>query len=171
MQKFRTLICLLTVFTFFNLKAQTTQNNCACCTENYNQFDFWLGEWNVYDGNEEFIGVNSITKQDGNCLIQEKWVNDQRKGTSTLYYNNADNFWNQIWADNNGFVLKLKGNMVEGIMILKSELIIGNNKKYYNKISWTVNNDETITQLWEIYNEKDIKISELFKGIYKKTLN
>jgi len=56
-------------------------------------------------------------------------------------------------------------------MTLKSELIEGNNKNYYNQISWIQNEDGSITQLWEIYDEHYIKISEVFKGIYKKTLN
>lgn len=41
----------------------------------------------------------------------------------------------------------------------------------YNQISCTKNNDGTITQHWEIYNEKNIKIADAFLGNYKKRLN
>lgn len=168
MKKLGYLIC---IFSFQITMGQTTENNCACCTEKYNQFDFWLGEWNVYDSNEKLIGINSIIKGSGSCLILEKWVEDERRGSSTVFYNSTDDSWNQIWVDNSDFVLKLKGNFVNGIMTLKSELIEGNNKNYYNQISWIQNEDGSITQLWEIYDEHYIKISEVFQGIYKKTLN
>ena len=168
MKKLGYLIC---IFSFQITLAQTTETNCACCTEKYNQFDFWLGEWHVHDINEKLVGINSITKGSGSCLILEKWVEDERRGSSTVFYNSTDDSWNQIWVDNSDFVLKLKGNFVNGIMTLKSELIEGNNKNYYNQISWIQDKDGSITQLWEIYDEHEIKISEVFKGIYKKTLN
>lgn len=153
------------------ISAQTTNNTCACCSEKYQEFDFWLGKWEVYDNSGVLIGINSIKKQSDNCLIQEKWIDDERRGSSTTFFDSSDNSWNQIWVDNSDFVLKLKGNMVDDIMTLKSELIQGNNKKYYNKISWTKHEDGSITQLWQIFNESDLKISEVFQGIYKKTLN
>lgn len=168
MKKIGYLIC---IFSFQITMAQITETNCACCTEKYNQFDFWLGAWNVYDSSEKLIGINSITKGSDSCLILEKWVEDERRGSSTVFYNSTNDSWNQIWVDNTGFVLKLKGNFVKGIMTLKSELIEGNNKNYYNQISWIQNDDGSITQLWEIYDEHSIKISEVFQGIYKKTLN
>ena len=56
-------------------------------------------------------------------------------------------------------------------MILKSEIIEGNKGSYYNQISLTKNEDGAVTQLWEIFNEKNSKISEAFSGIYKKRLN
>jgi len=168
MKKLGYLICILS---FQILIAQNTDTNCACCTAKYNQFDFWLGEWNVYDIQEKLVGINSITKGSKNCLIFENWVKDARRGNSTFFYNSIDDSWNQIYTDNIGFVLKLKGNIFNNTMTLKSELIEGNNKKYYNQISWILNKDGSITQLWEIYNEDEIKISEVFQGIYKKMLN
>lgn len=168
MKKLGYLIC---IFSFQIVMAQNNEANCACCTEKYNQFDFWLGEWNVYDIQEKLVGINSITKGSDNCLILEKWVQDERRGSSTIFYNSVDDSWNQIYVDNTDFILKLKGNIVNDIMTLKSKLIEGNNIKYYNQIRWIQNKNGSITQLWEIYNEDEIKISEVFQGIYKKTLN
>ena len=93
MKKLGYLIC---IFSFQITLAQTTETNCACCTEKYNQFDFWLGEWHVYDINEKLVGINSITKGSGSCLILEKWVEDERRGSSTVFYNSTDDSWNQI---------------------------------------------------------------------------
>lgn len=171
MKYFSFLFFCITILNFNTAFAQNIGTNCACCAETYQDFDFWLGKWEVYDANNKLIGKNSITKQADNCLILEKWIDDERRGNSTLFYNKATNSWNQIWVDNEGYVIKLKGNLENNIMILKSDIIQGSKTKYYNKISWTLNNDYSITQLWEIYNENDAKISEVFYGIYKKTLN
>ncbi|WP_129367831.1 hypothetical protein [Lutibacter sp. HS1-25] len=171
MKKLGYIFCILMVFNFQQIAAQETDKNCACCSVEYQQFDFWLGKWEVYDKDAVLIGVNSIIKMADNCLIQEKWIDDARRGSSTIFYNNADNTWNQIWVDNSDFILKLKGNLEGDIMTLKSDLITGVQLKYYNQITWTKNEDGSITQLWEIYDQNELKISDVFLGIYKKTLN
>jgi hypothetical protein len=171
MKRFSFFVLFIALFFVELVSAQSNNTNCACCTEKYNNFNFWLGKWQVFDAENNLIGINSITKQSDNCLIFEKWIDDERKGTSTLFYNSSDDTWNQIWVDNLGNVVKLKGNFENDSMILKSEITKGQHTNYYNKITWKINNNTTITQLWEIYNENDFKISEVFNGIYKKTLN
>lgn len=171
MKKFTYIICILSFLNFQMISAQIINKTCACCSEKYEEFDFWLGKWEVYDSSGALIGINSIIKQSDNCIIQEKWIDDARRGSSTIFYDSSDNSWNQIWIDNSNFILKLKGKLINDIMTLKSELIQGKNIKYYNQISWIKNEDNSITQVWDIYNENDDKISEVFHGIYKKTLN
>jgi len=166
------LILLLLSLTNTTILAQTEENNCFCCSENYNQFNFWVGEWNVYNTNNKLVGTNSISKNYANCLLTEKWVSTgKNKGTSTNFYNKNDNSWNQLWIDNTGYVLKLKGNFINGSMVLKGEIIKNKKGPYYNQISWTENNDGSVTQLWETYNTDNLKISTIFEGIYKKKLN
>ena len=70
-----------------------------------------------------------------------------------------------------GYILKLKGKFINGSMILKSDIIKGENNNYFNQIRWTKNNNGSVTQLWETFNEDGTKISEVFRGIYKKKLN
>ena len=172
MKQFQILFLLFFATTPFAVFSQTNAENCACCSENYNSFDFWLGEWQVFDKNEKLVGTNSITKQYDNCVIQEKWISQgKNRGTSYNFFDKTDKTWNQVWIDNSGFVLRLKGNYTNGSMVLKSKLVQGQNGKYYNQISWTLNNDGSVTQLWELFNEKHQKISVAFKGIYKKKLN
>ncbi len=53
-------------------------------------------------------------------------------------------------------------------MILKSSLIKSDKGNYYNQITWTKNNDGSVTQVWDYLNENHKKIKEVFRGIYKK---
>ena len=62
----------------------------------------------------------------------------------------TDKSWNQVWVDNSGYSLVLKGNLSNGSMILKSKLQKGDNGDFYNRVTWTPNKDGSVTQLWEI---------------------
>ncbi len=53
-----------------NLVAQQDNKQCQCCIELYNSFDFWIGDWTVYDVNGKVIGNNRIEKQYDNCVLQ-----------------------------------------------------------------------------------------------------
>jgi hypothetical protein len=154
----------------FTLSLNAQQGNCN--SQKYNEFDFWIGSWEVFSEDGKILGTNTISKAYDNCVINEAWVSSNKnRGTSINFYDRNDNSWNQIWVDNSGNVLRLKGALQNGVMVLKSELKKGKQGNFYNQISWTPNEDGSITQLWEIYSEKNIKISEAFKGIYKKKLN
>lgn len=172
MKRVTILFFLLLIFNTTKLMSQTKENNCVCCSENYNQFNFWLGEWDVYDSANNLVGTNSISKQYNNCVIQEKWISEgKNRGTSLNFFDKSDGFWHQIWVDNSGYILNLKGKFINGSMILKSEIIENEKGNYYNQISWTKNTDNTVTQLWEVFSENNDKLSEAFRGIYKKRLN
>jgi len=166
------LVLLMAIVLFGqNLVAQEEQLQCPCCSESHSAFDFWIGEWTVYDVTGKEVGKNTIEKQYDNCVLQEKWVSSGKsRGTSYNYFDTKDNTWNQVWVDNSGFSLVLKGNYENGKMILKSQLIEGKKGKYYNQITWVKNDDGSVTQIWDILNNNNEKLQEAFKGIYKKTV-
>jgi hypothetical protein len=164
----KTFLLFLTVFLFSQYAF--SQTTCACCTESYKQFDFWIGEWNVYDTAGNKIGENLITKLENDCLISEHWTSvTGNTGRSFNYFDNNDSTWNQTWVDNQGTNLVLKGKAAPGKMILKSALQKGNSIDWYaNKITWTRNADNSVTQVWEIVDKNDKTLSIAFKGNYKR---
>lgn len=161
------LVSFLTLLFFTMLNAQT---ECSCCTEQHSQFDFWLGEWTVMNAEGKLVGENSIAKIEDGCILVEKWKGAQgTTGTSHNYYDPSDGTWNQLWIDNNGYILKLKGNLVAGKMVLRSDLTANKEgQQYYNQISWSHNQDDTVTQLWELYDRNDKMIRQLFLGVYHR---
>jgi len=162
------------IFTQFcsTIRAQNSKSNpvdCACCAAHYKDFDFWEGQWVVKDTLGNKIGENSIKKIESNCILQEEWKGQKgSSGTSINYFNKKDSTWNQTWVSGTGNVLVLKGNLKNDKMVLKSELIEGQRGFYYNQITWTPNDDGTVTQLWEIFAEDGTKQQNLFKGIYHR---
>lgn len=152
------------------LSAQGTN---SCNSDDHRAFDFWIGDWTVYNTNDQVIGTNKVVKMQNGCVLQENWEASNRTNTGTSYnfFDAKDNMWNQVWISNIGYVLRLRGNIDKnGAMVLKSKLKQGPKGRYYDQISWSKNEDGSVTQLWQIFNEQGKIIKTSFEGIYKKRL-
>ncbi len=167
----RLILPVLFFFLFFSANSQT--NPCNCCSEKYSEFDFWVGEWTVTNPDGSQAGTNTIAKSQGNCLLQENWksANGKVTGTSNNFYNYKTKQWEQIWVDNLGGSLHLKGNREDNKMILRTD--DETNKKgdtIYHRVTWTLNKDGSVHQYWEtITNGNDITVA--FDGLYRKKAN
>ncbi|MEM8891524.1 MAG: hypothetical protein AAGD28_26325 [Bacteroidota bacterium] len=149
--------------------SQTNPEACNCCSEAQKAFDFWIGEWMVYDTTGNKIGENNILSMQNHCVLQENWKSANSTGTSYNYYNQQDKSWNQLWVDNQGNPLVLKGNFKEGKMVMRDELSKQRNGQMaYNQISWEKQEDGSVIQLWLVLDEDGKQLAQLFKGIYKK---
>ena len=161
---------LILLLNFSYVLAQNT-SDCPCCTIDHKAFDYWIGDWTVYNTEGKVIGTNNIVKMQNGCVLQENWIasNKTNTGTSYNFFDLSDSTWNQVWISGTGNVLNLKGNInKDGAMVLKSELTTGSKGNYYNQITWTKNDDGSVTQRWDILNEKGETINKAFEGIYKK---
>ena len=145
-------------------------DECACCTPNHIAFGFWVGDWEVFQDDGTLVGTNKIIKDQDNCILRENWVSSKGgfTGSSTNFYNKQSGQWEQLWIDNTGLHLHLKGNRIGNQMImLTDEIPAEDTSPYVNRITWTSNDDGTVTQLWEIL--VDEKVTQIvFNGIYKK---
>ena len=41
--------------------------------DRFREFDFWVGEWEVHDGEGTLVGENAITSEESGCVLVEKW--------------------------------------------------------------------------------------------------
>ncbi|MBT8183525.1 MAG: hypothetical protein KJN76_01690 [Eudoraea sp.] len=165
----RTYILFAVIFlTAFIARGQ--DDNCPCCTDDHKAFDFWLGSWEVTNTDGSAAGKNTIVKDLNNCILRENWTSASAgfTGTSTNFFNKSTEQWEQLWIDNSGNHLKLRGQRQGNQMILASEEFMRpDGKAYVNRITWTANDDGTVRQLWEVLqNEKVVNIA--FDGLYSK---
>lgn len=164
------ILIIISVFLMsLNINAQS--EHCICCTEKHNEFDFWIGSWVVTKPDGSFAGTNVIEKIQDNCILRENWTSAVGKftGTSSNFYNIQTKQWEQIWIDNQGGILHLKGNRKENQMILQSDAQNNSNgEPFYNRITWTINDDGTVRQYWEIITNGS-NVTEAFDGLYKKS--
>jgi len=99
------LLLILTLIMAFYMKAQKT----PCTTDPvYRQFDFWIGEWDVYAKNGKKAGDSRIDLILDSCIILENWKSanvsqgDYYAGKSFNTYNSVSKQWQQTWVDNVG---------------------------------------------------------------------
>ena len=166
MKKMKLLLLLLLIGGIANGQTQ----NCACCTEDHKAFDFWIGNWEVTNTDGSAAGKNTIEKIQNGCVLSENWTsaNGGFTGTSVNFYNQRTKEWEQLWVDNAGNQLKLKGKKAGNQMILSSDEFKRNDGLLYvNRITWTANEDGSVRQLWEVM-QKDSVVSVAFDGLYKK---
>jgi len=94
------------------------QPNYGCPGPEYQQFKFWLGEWNVtttQGGNQ--AGQNKIELLDAGCVILENWTSASGgSGHSLNVYDQADGKWHQTWIDATGDQVHYIGSWVNGKM-------------------------------------------------------
>ena len=161
------------LFSIFSLTISAQNNSCNCCTEKHAEFDFWIGTWEVTDPDGSVVGKNVIDKIQDNCILRENWksTGGNFTGTSSNFYNSKTNQWEQIWIDNQGGSLHLKGNRKGNQMILQSDVAKNTNgEPYFHRVTWTLNDDGSVRQYWEtITNGKNVKVA--FDGLYKKLNN
>ncbi len=99
----------------------------------YADFDFWVGEWQVFDRESGLLmGLDVIEKLFGGCALHQQWrqLNDRYavpgmprrlRGTSHTSLG-ADGRWHQVWVDNNGSWLPTSGGLdASGTMVLETE--------------------------------------------------
>lgn len=158
------------LFLFVSVSGFSQNDNCKCCTEKHAEFDFWIGNWTVTNPDGSQAGTNIIDKVQDNCVLRENWTSAKGNytGTSHNFYNAKTKQWEQIWIDNQGGSLHLKGNREGNQMILKTdEEINKDGKPFYHRVTWTLNEDGSVRQYWEtITNGKDVTVA--FNGLYKK---
>ncbi len=162
-------IAIIAFLILIDLNGQSS--DCSCCTSNHTDFDFWVGSWVVENSSGKKLGNNTIEKLEEGCLLKEHWVSNDGKstGTSINFYNTSTQEWEQLWVDNTGSHLKLKGNREGDKMILSSEPFLHTNgNRYINRITWTDNKNGTVRQLWELLSDDETVVSTLFDGIYRK---
>jgi hypothetical protein len=80
------------------------------CTSDpvYRQFDFWIGDWEVYAKNGKKAGDSKIDLILDSCIILENWKSASvssglyYSGKSFNTYNSTSKQWQQTWVDNMG---------------------------------------------------------------------
>lgn len=63
------------------------------------EFDFWVGEWNVFvTGSVIYAGNSSIQIISGGCALLENWNSAASEGKSLNYIDDSTHAWKQVWV-------------------------------------------------------------------------
>ena len=94
-----------------------------CAAPSYRQFDFWAGDWDVFDVDSPLQVAHAKVDLilDG-CVLREDYQGTAgHKGQSFTIYDVARDVWHQTWVTNRGELLEIEGKLDAGVMILSGE--------------------------------------------------
>lgn len=126
---------------------------CTSAQSPYRDFDFWLGEWDVFDPESgRKLGENSITLREQGCLIVERWRGEQGgTGMSMNFFDPLQQAWRQVWQSPWGFIDYTGGLDDAGRMVLQGRIhanVRGTASDFRGR--WTPNDDGTVLQeFWQ----------------------
>jgi hypothetical protein len=139
-------------------------------------FDFWIGDWDVYGPLGKPAGRNTITPmfegQSGGMLHEHWHGNGGVEGRSINAYDASRGCWHQTWMDSTGGVLLLEGGLRDGAMVLEGwgpgdddDL----DRVDRQRITWTRDDEGAeVRQLWESSSDDGKTWTVAFDGRYRR---
>jgi hypothetical protein len=124
----------------------------ACDTPQHHQFDFWLGDWQVFDAStDKLVAFDRVEKHSEGCIVEQNmtFVTDMYRrpgasyrlsGMSINRYDGEE--WLELWADNQWGAIAMRGSPdSNGAMVLKT---ITPSRHRDLKIVWENHADGTV---------------------------
>lgn len=95
---------ILAVFFMFVISAAFCEERDCRTMQEYRLLDFWLGDWDVFVGNQK-VGTNKIEPILNSCAVIENWKDATgAEGKSFFYFELADKVWKQVWVTDQGYM-------------------------------------------------------------------
>jgi len=139
-------------------------------TPEHRQFDFWVGEWDVYDQNNNKAGENRIRKVETGCLLLEQWTGATGgTGTSMNFYDPDQERWEQIWVGGGGgSLIRIAGGISkDGSMRLEGTILyISTLTTHPFRGTWTALPDMRVRQFFEQSTDGGETWTPWFEGFY-----
>ncbi len=141
-----------------------------CSQPEAQQFDFWIGEWDLEwgDGNS---GRNIIEKTLDDCVILETFDGSPSsglRGMSVSTWNPRLGIWRQTWVDNEGGYLDFKGGFSDSRMVLKRSVTI-DGKEVQQRMVWYDITGDSLLWNWERSDDSGASWQALWKIKYRRS--
>ena len=142
------------------------------CRENADsrEFDFWIGEWDVFVGGQQ-AGTNTIERMLGGCTLLENWTNVRgREGKSFNWVDRSsfrDPRWRQLWVDDSGNTLDYYGGRyVDDAMRFEGHTFSPQGDSIPQKLTFHNVHADTVRQVFEQSNDGGGTWVVTFDGVY-----
>ena len=130
----------------------------TCDAAEHRQFDFWIGDWDVFGPKGNRMGTNLIRPILAGCVLEENWAGaGGMNGKSYNAWSREAKRWHQTWVDDRGGMLQLDGGLVAGRMVLEGK---------GQRITWSKLDGGRVRQLWESSTDEGKTWTVAFDGTY-----
>ncbi len=143
----------------------------ACTAPEFRQFDFWLGDWDVFTPDGKPAGTNRVTRELGDCVIHEHWLGaGGSRGESFNAWDARRGVWHQTWVSDRGGVLLLDGGRDGDRMVLTGRMpdSTATNGAAIQRITWSPAGPGEVRQLWEQSRDGGTTWGVAFDGRYRR---
>lgn len=128
MNGIRIFVCALVALTFpaatfdaARVQTQTPRARVCMDTPEYRQFDFWVGDWDVFNPSGRRVGANRVVLLQDGCIVEENWTSARGgTGQSFNFYNPVTKRWHQSYMDSGGDNWMMDGEYRDGVLRFES---------------------------------------------------
>ena len=138
--------------------------------EGFQDFDFWVGEWDVHLANGRPAGSNSIKAVERGCALTEHWTNViGGTGMSINYLDKTSGEWVQVWNAEGGSQIIIRGGLTDDGMALEGYIhYVANGTTAPLRGLWTPLPDGRVRQYFEQSNDDGKTWVPWFEGFYTR---
>lgn len=148
------------------LLAQSATPASPCQAPEYRQFDFWIGEWEVYNPSGVKVGDSRIERIIGSCVLLENYSGRKGyEGKSFNVYDASAKQWKQFWVDNGGAVLEFSGTFRADTLEYRATTKESAGTKLH-RLSFYPLAPDSVRQLWEQSTNGGANWGVAFDGRY-----
>jgi len=146
----------------FLLLAQSSFAQNPCSLPVFRQFDFWVGNWEVFSTTGKKAGDSKISILLDSCVILEEWTSASSQqgltysGKSFNTYNVATKQWQQTWVDNTGNTTEfLRGTGSDGKIVYYADKVMDpKGKNFMRRLTFTKLSNDKVRQFGERSDDK-----------------
>jgi len=136
----------------------------------FQDFDFWIGEWDVHLANGTPAGSNIIQPIERGCALTEHWSSaNGGTGMSINYLDKASDQWVQVWNAEGGSQIIIRGGLNDDGMAMEGYIhYVGNGTTAPFRALWTPLPDGRVRQYFEQSNDGGNTWVPWFEGFYTR---
>lgn len=93
----------------------------GCSEPASRQFDFWIGDWDVYarTAPDKLVAHSEVKGMFGGCVVRETWAPLVGGGGGSFSAYQANQGWKQTWVDAFGAWVEFRGAAIASGMVLQ----------------------------------------------------
>lgn len=140
-----------------------------CDAEDYDQFDFWVGEWDVFpSGAEKPVASSTIERLYNGCAIRENWQPfSGNSGGSLSNYDPKTGQWHQRWIGSSPGLVDFVGGFSDGKMILTGNWPTPSAPHQLVRMTYSKLDDGSVRQFGEASLDHGLTWATSFDFIYR----
>lgn len=149
----------------------------ACDAPTHAQFDFWVGDWDVYPNRGDplrapLVAHSRIEKLYAGCAIRENWMPLKGSGGGSLSaVDPATGRWHQVWIGSQPGRVEFDGGLAGKVMVLTGFWQGGNGpgQDALIRMSYTPIDKDTVRQHGEQSTDQGLTWTTSFDFIYRRS--